>query len=252
MRKSMLFIAVAGFAAIGCLGSDPNQNSLLLHPDAGNGLGGGGGNGGGDVTGPIVGTAVATFDTTVQGFALDPYEDSDPTYTNIDRPSWLAMGHDRPMVTFTGDDGSPSPGAINVVAPFSAKNQHVDLQSPAFSTPQDWTGGTLRVRIRITDGSLPTGGAQLFVKTGDKYEYGGTYTNIQAGTGWKQYSLDLTNPMTLGTSGTYDASQIMSYGVQINTGSAAMNQTSVTFEVDSFAVQLPGSGTHTDGGGDGG
>jgi hypothetical protein len=258
MRKSMVFVAVAGFAAVGCLGSDPNQNSMLLHPDAGNMIGTGGSSGGGNVTGPITGTAVATFDTTVEGFALDNYEDSDKTYTNIDRPSWLALGHDRPMLTFTADDGSPSPGSINVVAPFTDKNQHVDLQSATFSTPQNWTGGTLHVRVKITSGSLPTGGAQLFVKTGTAYEYGGTYTNIQPGTGWKQYSLDLTNPMTLGTSGTFDASQIMSYGVQINTGSAAMNQTSVTFDVDSFSVDLPGGthtdagGAHTDGGGDGG
>ncbi|HZY08005.1 MAG TPA: hypothetical protein VFE69_09680, partial [Ilumatobacteraceae bacterium] len=200
------------------------------------GTSGGGGSGG--MLGAIVGNPLATFDTGTQSFILDDYMDSDPTYTNIaNKPKWADKGKTPPTLTHNTSDGSPSPGSLQVVAPFDGKNQHFDVQSPSLAPLQNWTGGTLHVRIRITDGSLSAGaGAQLFVKTTMQYVYGGSYVNFPTtGQGnWKDFTIALDSPMTKNTG--YDISQAISYGVQVNTGSSVAAQGSVTFEIDSFAV----------------
>ena len=100
-------------------------------------------------------------------------------------------------------------------------------------------------------GTLPTGGAQVFVKTTAAYVYGGTYTNIPGGSGWKEFAVDLTAPMTKNDG--FDASQAVSYGVQVSTGdSAPATQGPVTFLIDSFYVSGISGGAGGAGGGAGG
>jgi len=243
MTKTFFVSLSACFvAAVGCFGSDPNENSQIFSdtPPTPAGTGGSGtGTGGmGGMLGAIVGNPLATFDTGTQSFILDDYMDSDPTYTNIaNKPKWADKGKTPPSLTHNASDGSPSPGSIQVVAPFDGRNQHFDVQSPSLAPLQNWTGGTLHVRIRITSGSLSAGaGAQLFVKTTQQYVYGGSYVNFPTmGQGnWKDFTIALDSPMTKNTG--YDAAQAISYGVQVNTGSAVTTQGSVTFEIDSFAV----------------
>ena len=222
--KKLISFACLVLGGAGCFGSDPNENSQCLpmpcHGEGGSSSGsagtGGTGTGGNGMLGAIVGVPLATFDTSVQSFALDDYMDSDPRYTNIaNKGEWADKGKTPPMLSFNMNDGSPTGGSIQVVAPFDGKSQHFDLQSPPLSPLQNWTGGTLHVRIRVTQGSLSAGaGAQLFVKTTSKYVYGGSYVNFpMTGQGnWKDFTISLDSPMTQNAG--YDASMAISYGVQ--------------------------------------
>ena len=251
IKVTLLAVGLAGaLGAVGCFGGDPNVPSMLLYPDAGNpGLTGAGGKPG---LGPIVGKAVATFDTSVSGFALDGYHDDPSTMRmNLADPAVIEMTGNTPTLAFDSTDGNPDPGSLQIGAAFSGKNQHIDIQSPSYIStgagPQDWSGGKLHVRIKIVSGAVPTGGAQVFVKTTSNYVYGGTYTNIGGGSDWKEFTLDLTAPMTMNSG--YDASQVVSYGVQVSTGdSAPSTQGPVTFLIDSFFVSGIAGGTGGTGG----
>ena len=231
--KKLTFPATALAVALGagCFGSDPNVPSMLLNPDAGNpGLTGSGGS----PALSVAGTALATFDTGTDGFMIDPYHDANQT--NIADPAWIsASGQPAPTLSFESADGSPDPGSLKVVAPFNGKDQHVDLQGPAYpvSATKNWAGGKLHVHIKVASGAFASGGAQVFVKTTASYIYGATYTNV-TGTGWKDYLFNMDAPMYFDTG--YDDSQVISFGVQLNTGSSAMNQGPVTFQIDSFSV----------------
>ncbi len=110
------------------------------------------------------------------------------------------------------------------------------------SNTRNWTGGKLHVRIQVTQGMF-TGGAQMYVKTGSAYVFGGTYINFPAGSGWKELTMDLTDPMTRGMSGTYDPAEVITLGVQLNTGMAGTNAGPVTFLIDSFSIDLPAGGS---------
>lgn len=234
-------LPLVALAAAGCFGSDPNKNSQIANPDASTPMSGSGSI---DPAKPITGTALATFDSNGQAFGLDPYHDTNQT--NLADPAVGAQ----PSIRHEPADGSPMNGALRIVAPYSGASQYVDLQSPNFGTNlQDWSGGKLHVRIKVVDGAF-TGGAQIYVKTGTAYVFGGTYINFPAGSGWKEFTLDIENPMSLGTSGTYDPGQVISYGVQLNTGSGGTGAGPVTFIVDSFSIELPtgGGGGGTDGG----
>src|SRR5262249_52548720 len=145
-----------------------------------NGTGSGGsigtGSGGAGGSGPsnmIRGTAVAAFDTTIEGFVLDNYHDTPPKVNLGDPASGVS-----PVLAWDGAEGNPMPGSLQVMAPYSGANQYV-LAQKDFGTgnPQNWMGRTLRVRIKVTSGMFK-GGAQVFVKTGSAFSFGGQYTNL--------------------------------------------------------------------------
>ena len=46
------------------------------------------------------------------------------------------------------------------------------------------------LRIQVLEGTF-TGGAQLYVKTGSAYVFGGTYINFPTGGGWKEFAMDI-------------------------------------------------------------
>jgi len=249
MKTHISLSLLLGLAAAGCFGSDPNMNSQLAKPDAGM-TGTGGGSGGTiDPAKPIVGMPVATFDTGLQGYIIDPYHDA--VQTNLNDPAIISArpGMTMPMLSFDSSTGSPSPGCVKIVAPYYGASQFVQLESMSFGTSntRNWTGGKLHMRIQVTQGTF-TGGAQMYVKTGSAYVFGGTYINFPAGGGWKELTMDLSAPMTLGTSGTYDPSEVISIGVQLNTGMAGASAGPVTFLVDSFSIDLPAGGAGGRGG----
>ena len=81
-------------------------------------------------------------------------------------------------LSFDGAVGNPNPGSLKVVAPYSGANQYVDIQK-SFGTgnPQDWTGKTLHVRIRASEGTFK-GGAQVYAITTGSFMFGGKHTNF--------------------------------------------------------------------------
>jgi hypothetical protein len=79
-----------------------------------------------DVAGPIGGTPVATFDTDIEQFVLDTATvtntaDSGITFTSLADPT--SGTTPPPTLSYDGTDGNPSPGSLQIVAPFSGADQ---------------------------------------------------------------------------------------------------------------------------------
>jgi len=150
---------------------------------------------------------------------------------------------------FDSSAGSPDPGSLKVVAPYTGANQYVDIQKSMTNSPQDWRGKTLHVRLKVADGTYP-GGAQVYVITvPNQYVFGGTFTNVAKNNNWQEFTVNVDAPMTQNSG--YDPSQIIEVGVQLNTGSAGGSATTVTFNIDSFSIDPPIGSTGTGGAGGG-
>ena len=252
--KKQIFATLA-LAAAGCLGSDPDVNSQYYSdaaPPTTTGTGGSGpGTGGmsGNVTGPIVGSPLALFDSGLDSFVFGTYDEP----PNLNGASSTMKG----TLSFDSAVGSPNPGSIKVMAPYSAANQYVDIQR-SFGTgnPQDWSGKTIHVRIRSSEGTFK-GGAQVYAITTGSFIYGAKFTTFAQNSNWQEFTMDVSAP-TNGdgaspTSG-YDPTKVVVFGVQLNTGSSGAGSTPVTFNIDSFSIDPPiaGGGTAGSGGGGGG
>ena len=195
-----------------------------------------------------------TFDSTVEGFALNTYAASG-NLANLEGGSPATIG-------WTNEDGNPVAGALKINAPFSDYGQFVDAQHGLGSSNlKNWTGYKMHVRVKVASGLNPSAmnpaGIQPYVNTGTSYNYCGPWNNLVAGNGWNDYVLDLS-----GCTG-IDPSMIIAYGVSIQTGSgvngdAGVNPqkpTAAVIYIDSF--WLEGScgsdgGTAGSGGGTGG
>jgi hypothetical protein len=237
--------STVGLLGAGCFGGNPNQNSQLANMDGSSSAGGSSGNLP-DASTSITGTPLATFDTNTSGFVLNTYHD---TGTQIDLGDPTSGAATPPAMTFDGTEGSPSPGSLKVVAPFFGANQYVDIQNTSqfgMSNLQNWSGGTLHVRIKVTSGTF-TGGVQLYVDTGTGYSFGGTYTNVGKGSDWQEFVMSVDSPMSFGNQTTYDPKSVIAYGLQLNTGSAGANASTVTFNIDSFSIAGVASTTGTGG-----
>jgi hypothetical protein len=251
-NQKLLFAAAASLTSlvvVGCFGGDPNKNSMLLPGmtggagSTGSGGSSGTGTGGSSGLGAIPGTPIATFDSTIEGFVFST--DTSSTNLHITQP-------DTTTLTLDSSNGSPTPGSLQVAAPYSGASQIVDIQkSFGQSAAQDWSHRTLHVRIKVTTGTFG-GGAQVYVVTGAGYVFGGTYTNVQRGSNWVDYSTNLDSPMTKDSG--YDPTKVVVVGVQMNSGTAGASATPVTFNIDSFSVDPPlpmpdaGGGTGGSGG----
>jgi len=250
LQRISLVVTLA-LTAAGCFGSDPNQNSMRADGSfvATGGTSGGGGSGGPfDPSSPVPGVALATFDTKAVGFS----------FSNYNEPPNLAVNNagTDPTLAWNGADGSPNPGCLKVTAPFSAGNQYVDIQSASLQTDstnmcigcQNWTGGTLHVRIKVDAGSTFTGQIEPYADTTSNYTFVGTSINVQMDNNWHDYAVNLNNAMTRNTG--YDLSKVILYGVHIGTGnSPASTPTPVTFEIDSFSIDGAPAATGTGGAG---
>ena len=246
--KRISFVAMAASTiAAGCFGGDPNQNSM--HADGAfvatggtSGGGTGGASGAFDPNSPVVGTALETFDTGVQGWQYSMY--ADPNMTNLGANGTL-------FPTWLGTEGSPNPGTLVAMAPFSAASQYIDIQSKSFETDSsttklcmgcfNWTGAKLHVRVKVQAGGTFSGQIEPYADTTDGYVFVGTSFNASGDNNWHEYVVDLKNSMTHNNG--YDLSKVILYGVHIGTGtSVAATPTPVTFEIDSFSIEgAPGA-----------
>ena len=249
MNKPILIVSLLT-GALGCFGSDPNMNSMIFQGQGGSSTqgtagstGSGGSGGSSSATGPVKGTPIALFATATEGFQLNNYHDTGNT--NLGDPASGAS----PTLSFDGSVGSPDPGSLKVVAPYTGANQYVDIQKSMTSMPQNWAHGTLHVRIRVTDGTFG-GGAQVYIITvPNQYVFGGTFTNVAKNNNWQEFTVNVDNPMTQNSG--YDPSQAIEVGVQLNTGSAGAGSGTVTFNIDSFSIEGIAGGTAGAGGGGG-
>jgi hypothetical protein len=192
--------------------------------------------------GPIVGSPVVTFNTSTEGFVIEAYHEVPPSLqVNLGDPTSNASPP--PMISFDETQGNPDSGSLLISAPYSGANQYVDIQKSIQTMPQNWMGKTLHVRIRVSSGTF-RGGVQLYAKTGMAFVFGGTYTNFATGSNWQEFTLNVTTPMMVITN--YDPTQVVSFGLQINTGSAGAGSTPVTFNVDSFSIFPPIASTGSD------
>jgi hypothetical protein len=186
-----------------------------------------------DASAPIVGTAVETFDTE-SDFGFNPYHDT--LQTNLGNQDSLDGGA-APMLGLDSTEGSPSPGSLKVTVPFSGPNQYVDIQSYVFAVPQDWSGHSLHVRLKVDEGTTFRGVAQLYVDTGVSYVPADSNVNVGPGSQWQDIAIDLSHPMTTDPSGRFNPKQVVLYGLQLNSGSSGEGATPATFHVDSFSLE---------------
>ena len=186
-----------------------------------------------DAAAPIAGMAVETFDS-ASDFGFNPYHDT--LQTNLGNPDTLDGGIP-PTLGFDSTEGSPSPGSLKVTIPFSGPNQYVDIQSYVFAVPQDWSGRTLHVRLKVDEGSSFQGFAQLYVDTGVSYVPANSNVSLAPGSQWQEIAMDLSHPMTTDPSGRFNPKQVVLYGLQLNSGSAGAGATPATFHIDSFSLQ---------------
>ncbi|HEY6475024.1 MAG TPA: hypothetical protein VI456_00495, partial [Polyangia bacterium] len=146
-----------------------------------------------DAGAPVGGMPLDTFDTDVD-FGFEPYHDT--AQKNLGDPAVIDAGT-APLLAFDGEQGSPSPGSMKIVVPYSGASQYVEVQSYVFVVPQDWSGHTLHARIKVDAGSTFGGFAQLYVNTGVSYIAATTALNLAAGADWQEIAMDLDHPMTV-------------------------------------------------------
>jgi hypothetical protein len=185
-----------------------------------------------DAAAPIAGTPVETFDTE-SDFGFNPYHDT--LQTNLGNQDSLD-GAIAPTLAFDSSTGSPSPGSLKVTVPYSGPNQYVDVQSLVFVVPQDWSGHTLHVRLKVDEGSNFRGFVQLYVDTGVSYVPADSEVTVAPGSEWQDIAMDLSHPTTTDPSGRFNPKQVVLYGVQLNSGSAGAGATPATFHLDSFSL----------------
>ena len=186
-----------------------------------------------DAAAPITGTAVETFDTE-SDFGFNPYHDT--LQMNLGNPDTVDGGA-APTLAFDSTVGSPRPGSLKVTIPFSGPNQYVDAQSYVFAVPQDWSGHTLHVRLKVDEGSIFRGFAQLYVDTGVSYVPADSNVTVAPGSEWQDIAMDLSHPMTSDPSGRFNPKQVVLYGLQLNSGSAGAGATPASFHIDSFSLE---------------
>ncbi len=134
------------------------------------------------------GSGVALFDSDTEGFALDPYHDL--TATNLADANKPAVPP--PMLSFDATQGSPSPGSLQVTAPFSGANQYVEIDKlTSASAPLDWRGMILHLRLKVSQGTFH-GEVQVYVSTSSVYAFGGTYAQVGTGSEWQDFALDVS------------------------------------------------------------
>ena len=200
--KKQIFVALA-LAAAGCFGSDPNMNSQVFTGTAGT-------SGSMTVTGPIVGTPLATYDSNIAGFVLDPYHDTNQK--NLADPAIIATqpGMMTPTMTFESGMGSPNPGSMRVVAPYTGPSQFVQIEAMSFGTSntKNWTGGKLHMRAQDPRGKLH-GRRPALHQDRQRLRLRRHLHQLPPGAGWKDFVLPVDAPMTLGTSGPYEPGQVI-------------------------------------------
>jgi hypothetical protein len=134
-----------------------------------------------------------------------------------------------------------------VTAPFTDYNQSCDVIK-GFSGPQDWTGKTLHVRVKVASGGSPAGVSMQLaaealsslydVDAGTNvYFFSARYVPV-IGNDWQEYTFS-GSTATTPPSG-FDATKVIQFGVQLVTadpgpGVAAKPTTAVVY-IDTFTL----------------
>src|SRR6478609_8083587 len=188
----------------GTTGTGGAQGGSGGSPDGGAGAGGG-----------LPCPGLATFDTTVEGFALNTFAGAG-NLANLE-------GGTPATLSFSATEGNPSPGSVKIDAPFSDYNQYVDVQHNFGSTMlKNWSANlAMKVRVKVASGgnqsNLNPMGIQPYINAGTTYMYCGSYANLVAGNGWNEYTLDLS-----ACAAAVDKTMVIAYGVSITAGNGQL------------------------------
>jgi hypothetical protein len=248
--RSTIFVGLGGavlmLASIGCSSSSsPGDGGT-------GGTSAEGGKGGTSATGGSGGGAAAlalsyTFDTSVQGWSINTYHDTNSTNLGFDlAPDAGIDASMPPALTFDATDGNPTtpkPGCLKLTATFTGYNQYIDVKV-GVSPTVDLSGKKMHAQVQLasaTGGTFP-GGAILETDTTAAYSYGGsTGAGLTAGT-WTPLALDL-DTVVAQTGQTYDDTMVIQVGIQFYSGSAptdggtTLGPIEATFLIDTVQAQ---------------
>ena len=222
------------------------------------GTGGASGGGTGGSTPPPPLCRYASFDSTAEGFGLNPYNTAgNLVFNEAGAPA---------TVGWNGTEGNPigpPAGSLRIDAPFNDYGQYLDLTRP-FPTggTQFWRGVTkLHARVKIASGldhsSASPPAVQVYAVSynqgtgggsGFDTHYRGQYQDVSTGTAWTDYVVDLAPG-----SNDFDPAFISSIGVSIYSGNGTVGPianpvkpTPAVIYVDSFWLEgacTPPAGT---------
>ncbi len=168
------------------------------------------------------------FDHSTQGWGFNGYDNPPPT--NI----FARPGVAPPSVSFDGSDGSPTPGALRVTAPFTALDQFVDAIVGVSQPGLNLSGQQLHVMVKLVSGTF--GGLQLHASSGATFAFTAApfVGSLPVGE-WVPITLDLTS----GTSPGFDPSQVVQLGVQFfsgfsSNGGTFVNAGTTILEIDTL------------------
>jgi hypothetical protein len=173
------------------------------------------------------GTVLFAFPFSLQGFTSLPNTTGDPSVLST-----------QSTVSFDGAVGSPSPGSVRLVIPFSADAQQADFYGVTGTL--NLTGKTLYANVRLDSGfGLDTfypGGVILFAFTTPSMYLGQSYWQdlppSWMGT-WHEFTFDLSSPDL--ADAYYDPSQVMAVGIAFMTGS--INSVPASIHVDTIGYR---------------
>jgi hypothetical protein len=185
---------------------------------------------GSGTTNTLPATFAYPFDTTVQGWALNTYAD-----TNRKNLADPASGSS-PSLTWDSTTGDPSAGSLKATATFNDWKQYVDAiinVSPAKNIP----GRVLRARVKLVSGKF-TGGAQIHAGTGSSYKYAASAWRTLTAGQWTELDLDL-DAAHAADSG-FDPTMVVQVGVKFDTGgdggtSAFGSAVDAVFQIDTVS-----------------
>ena len=199
--------------------------------DGGGGTGGQGGarDAGMDLAADsAVGSVNFTFNTDMQGFAIDPFASP----TNLGAGAGTGDGGAAPTALFDGTIGMPTPGSAHITATFTAFNQVLIVMATyQVGLPLNLTGKVLSAQIKLdgpgTSADGGSGGSSSFsgivhlyaLSTVDGVSFfAAEGPNISlTDNNWHPLTFDMAHPGFAATG--FQAAQIVNLGVQFATPS---------------------------------
>ncbi len=189
----------------------------------------GGGSSGSGGSGGDAGVAPPLpMDTAVWSFTSD----ADGWVAGVSSPTSLGTAT---TLSFDDTQGSPNPGSLQVVAPFSGSGQMLAVQAPIETV--DLRGVTVTAEVMLSSGLSSDAGnpsrIKLFAKSGSAYAFAsGPDFPLDSTSEWITVTFDLDSPSYIDPSGEFDASDIREIGFEINSGSGS-SVSEATLYIDS-------------------
>ena len=180
---------------------------------------------------PIIGMPLATFDTTLDGFALATW-----TYgitNNAGNVGGYSTGRPRAEISHEATAGNPAPGCLKLSVPFPGGMPEFAQVWADVAGIQDWSGRILRARVRLASGQF-FGEANLFAQWGSG-SYAWSTARVPADGSWKELTLDVSNPpIPPAPRDWYDPTSIIGFGLELQ-GNGTLG--TVVFQIDSFSLE---------------